>query len=424
MTVAPEYSAEIIKIILSMTFTGSIISFFLFILKPFIKNKLPKSFQYYMWFSAVIALMLPVSKIIVIPVSDQSVMSTRSIYAIAQRISDTASETPANHVPSTAVILFVFWQLGMILFLGFHMICYVSYVRRLNRHNINADRQETELLHSLSERKNTLRLYKNAMVKTPISIGCFRPAIILPDKKYEDKKLRNILMHEITHIKKHDIFVKWLLIFVGAIHWFHPLVYFVRREMNKACELACDESVIKRFDHSEKQQYGDTLIAVAADPIRKMPLSLTMCESKKNLKERLDAIMKYKKHSKKTVIAASVILVTIVCAILGFSALHVIENEHTYANQFPLPQDQKRMKQIELINVLRNYDKKNIADANVYLVDSDGEITKVYIAILCLEKNLNPDMQNGIESLVSEELGLDIQNIFVDYIDPETGKVI
>lgn len=134
--------------------------------------------------------------------------------------------------------------------------------------------------------------------------------------------------------------------------------------------------------------------------------------------------MKYKKHSKKTVIAASVILVTIVCAILGFSALHVIENEHTYADQFPLPQDQKRVKQNELINVLRNYDKKNIADANVYLVDSDGEITKAYIAILCLEKNLNPDMQNGIESLVSEELGLDMQNIFVDYIDPETGNVI
>lgn len=39
MTVAPEYSAEIIKIILSMTFTGSIISFFLIILKPFIKSK-------------------------------------------------------------------------------------------------------------------------------------------------------------------------------------------------------------------------------------------------------------------------------------------------------------------------------------------------------------------------------------------------
>ena len=70
MTVVEEYSAEIIKLILSMTFTGSIISSFLFLLKPIVKNKLPKSFQYYMWFSVVAALILPVSKIMVIPISN------------------------------------------------------------------------------------------------------------------------------------------------------------------------------------------------------------------------------------------------------------------------------------------------------------------------------------------------------------------
>ena len=43
MTVAEAYSVEIIKLILSMTITGSILSVFLFIAKPFIKDKLPKS---------------------------------------------------------------------------------------------------------------------------------------------------------------------------------------------------------------------------------------------------------------------------------------------------------------------------------------------------------------------------------------------
>lgn len=437
MNVVEEYSVEIIKLILSMTFTGSIISFFLFILKPIIKDKLPKLFQYYMWFSVVIALMLPVSKIIVIPISNHSVMSIKSMYDIAQWISDAASEktiklvfTPQNeneqnvqqitYFPSTAIILFVFGQLGMILVFGFNIICYVSYVRRINKHNIDPERQEIELLNNLLERKNYLQLYKNSIVETPILIGFLRPAVILPNKKYEDIKLRNILLHEITHMKRYDIFVKWLLIFVGAIHWFNPLVYFVRREMNKACELACDESVIKRFDMSEMQQYGDTLIAVAADSIRKRPLSINMFEDKKNLKERLDAIMKHKKHSKRTVIAAGVILVTIVCAILGFSTLHAIENEHNYADNYPLPQDQKHIKEIELKNVLCNYDKKNIAEAYVFLSDLDDEITNAYITIICQEKNPNSEMQSGIKSLASEELGLDIQNIYIDYIDFES----
>lgn len=437
MTVVEEYSVEIMKLILSMTFTGSIISFFLFMTKPVIKDKLPKSFQYYMWFSVVIALLLPVSIIIVIPVSNHLLVPMKPMCDITQWITDSISKKPINFVfttqnvneqnihqityfPSTAIVLFILWQLGMILVLGFNIICYASYVRRLNKHNICVNRQEIELLNNLSERKNTLRLYKNPIVKTPILIGFFHPAIILPDKKYEDIRLRNILMHEITHMKRHDIFVKWLLIFVGAIHWFNPLVYFVRREMNKACELACDESVIKGLDISEMQQYGDTLIAVAADSIRKMPLFITMFENKENLKERLDAIMKHKKYSRRIVIAASLFLAIIVCALFGLSTLQGIENGHSYADNYPSPQDQKHIKEIELKNILCNYDKKSIAEAYAFLSDSDGEITNAYITIICQGKKPDFEMQSGIKSLASEELELDVQNIHVDYVDFES----
>ena len=379
MSVVGEFSVEMIKVILSMTFTGSIISLFLFILKPVIKDKLPKSFQYYMWISVVIALMLPISKIIVIPVSDSSVMPIKNEQIISQ----------ITHSSDTAVNLFVFWQIGMILVLGFHILCYVLYVRRLRKHNISADRQEAELLNDLLKGKGALQLYKNLILETPILIGFFRPAVILPDKKYEDVQLRNILMHEITHRKKQDIFVKWLLIFVGAVHWFNPMIYFVRREMNQACELACDESVIKRFDISEMQQYGNTLIAVAADSIRRTPFSVTMFEDKKILKERLAAIMKHKKYSKRTVVTASIILTIIVCGILGFSTLSGVGNgqkSSSYADNYLLPSDQKRIKEIELKKSLRDYYKNKITEAYVFLSDSDDVITDAYITVVGKEE--------------------------------------
>lgn len=137
------------------------------------------------------------------------------------------------------------------------------------------------------------------------------------------------------------------------------------------------------------------------------------------LKERLDAIMKHK-ISKKIVIVTSVILGTIVCTILGFRTLLGIENQHSYADNYPLAQDQKNIKEIELMDSLRNYDKNSIAEAYVYLSDLDDEITNAYITIICQEKNPDSDMKSGIESLASEELGLDIQNIYVDYIDFES----
>ena len=413
MSVVGEFSVEMIKVILSMTFTGSIISLFLFILKPVIKDKLPKSFQYYMWISVVIALMLPVSRIIVIPVSGSSVMPIKNEQIIPQ----------ITYSSDTAVNLFVCWQTGMILVLGFHILCYVFYVRRLRRHNISAERQETELLNNLLKGKGTLQLYKNLILETPILIGFFRPAVILPDQEYEDVQLRNILMHEITHWKRHDIFVKWLLIFVGAVHWFNPMIYFVRREMNQACELACDESVIKWFDISEMQQYGNTLIAVAADSIRRTPFSVTMFEDKKILKERLAAIMKHKTYSKRTVVTAGVILMIIVCGILGVSTLRSAGNAQknsSYADNYPLPSDQKRIKEIELKKSLRECYKNKITEAYVFLSDSDDEITDAYITVIGKEEKPDSEMQGGIKSLASEELKLDVESIYVDYIDFES----
>ena len=114
------------------------------------------------------------------------------------------------------------------------------------------------------------------------------------------------------------------------------------------------------------------------------------------------------------------ILVIIVCAILGVSALLGIENEHNYADNFPLPQDQKSIKAIELRNTLQNYDKMNILLVNVdYSVDLDDEVTGANIFITYKGKKPDPEMQSEINALVSEELKLDIQNIYVDYIDYE-----
>jgi beta-lactamase regulating signal transducer with metallopeptidase domain len=48
--------AEIIRTILVMSVSGSIIALLLFALKLFIKNRLPKSVQYYLWLIVIAAL--------------------------------------------------------------------------------------------------------------------------------------------------------------------------------------------------------------------------------------------------------------------------------------------------------------------------------------------------------------------------------
>ena len=142
----------------------------------------------------------------------------------------------------------------------------------------------------------------SSRVATPMLIGILHPVIVLPQLAYVrngmEKELTNILRHELTHYRRNDVLYKWLAIAVTSLHWFNPLMLLIRKEISRACELSCDEAVISGMSAAEKQSYGNTLLALSAN--RKLSAGVfatTLCEDKKELKERLISIMKYKKRS-------------------------------------------------------------------------------------------------------------------------------
>ena len=56
------------------------------------------------------------------------------------------------------------------------------------------------------------------------------------------------ILHELMHIKRLDMFYKWLVQFAVCVHWFNPFVYLMRKETGRGCELSCDEAVIRELD--------------------------------------------------------------------------------------------------------------------------------------------------------------------------------
>ena len=62
--------------------------------------------------------------------------------------------------------------------------------------------------------------------------GVGRPTIWLPEEALEtwtSTDLRNVLIHEMMHLRHHDIAANWFLVMVRAIHWFNPLVHLTFR---------------------------------------------------------------------------------------------------------------------------------------------------------------------------------------------------
>jgi len=114
-------------------------------------------------------------------------------------------------------------------------------------------------------------------------------------------------------MKRFDIAVKWLSLLACAMHWFNPLVWVARREIDRVCELSCDEAVIHNMDVQDKQSYGDTLIDLSSNTKIPLPvLSTTMHVEKRAIKERLTSIMKSKKYTKLTIIISLLVLLAAV----------------------------------------------------------------------------------------------------------------
>jgi len=332
-------SYDALRTIITMSITGSVIAIILFILKPLVRNRLPKSVQYYLWFVVLVALVVPISRFIVLPDStsnvpaiskavDWYVVSNEDIFERIRpyeaensddfigipesNMAEVEALIPATWVPEAVDWFRLSHYIGVIIYLAFIYCSYNAFTSKIKRRNTTAATEENAVLAELCGNRRIPLLYRNSLAATPMLIGVFHPAIILPDREYTNEQLRAVLLHELTHLRRKDVLVKWLTVLVSALHWFNPIVWLVRREIDRACELSCDEAVIRNLDTDGKQNYGETLLYVAADS--KTPhavLSTTMCEEKKALKERLGAIMKSKKHTRLAIIVSAVLIIAI-----------------------------------------------------------------------------------------------------------------
>ena len=138
---------------------------------------------------------------------------------------------------------------------------------------------------------------------------------------YFRKDFQYIALHELTHYKRRDIFYKWLVQVAVCLHWFNPLVHLMSREITNACELACDEAVLAKIGYNNAQNYGKTLLdaMAAVGKYQENPGVATLSENKQLLKERLDAIMNFKKKSKLTrlLMSALTLCMIFIAAFIG-----------------------------------------------------------------------------------------------------------
>src|SRR5678816_1326724 len=96
----------------------------------------------------------------------------------------------------------------------------------------------------------------------------WKPVVILPSgwHTWEESALRHVLVHEWTHITRHDWAIASFAAFAKSVFWFNPLVWWIERKLSSLSEQASDEASV-RFS-GDPQGYAETLLQFAAAACR------------------------------------------------------------------------------------------------------------------------------------------------------------
>lgn len=164
-----------------------------------------------------------------------------------------------------------------------------------------------EWLSSHQLRRNiTIRQYD--CIHTPLTYGIFRPVILLPKESLEQSPstLNFILTHEWVHIRRFDCVTKILLTAALCIHWMNPLVWVMYLLFNRDIELSCDETVLHLLGRNRRSDYALALIDMEEQ--KGGFASFASGFGRNAIEERIRAIMKMKKASIITILAAVVVV--------------------------------------------------------------------------------------------------------------------
>jgi len=162
-----------------------------------------------------------------------------------------------------------------------------------------------------------LRLTDQAM--SPAVCGLFRPAILLPQslvEKLPPAQLRAVLLHELTHLRRCDVWMNCVQALVQIVYWWHPLLWLANARIRRIREEAVDDTVMLTL-RDDAESYAPTLLEVAKLAFHRPLASLGLVgilESRSALRQRIERLVNFRAPRK-----AGLTLVSL-CGICIFSA--------------------------------------------------------------------------------------------------------
>lgn len=309
---------EIFKSILLMSAAGGVLSIILLCAKPFTKKLFSPKWQYYIWLSILVVMVLPlklnisavnpnmakepVNPVIINTEANTHIEREQETINTQEAINTYAGANEPQNRPQNAVskivlpdinimqVLGFIWILAALIIFAYKLIKYAVFIKTLKRNSC--------VDFSIENIPKGLCVRRTNMLDAPLLAGVLKPVLYLPDISVNDEELNYILLHEITHYRRRDLLYKWFLMLVSCVHWFNPLVYIVSKQIDEDCEISCDYEAVKSLTEPQKRDYMSMILGFVSSSVIKRPLTSQMAGSRKTLERRFTMIKNTKSISR------------------------------------------------------------------------------------------------------------------------------
>jgi beta-lactamase regulating signal transducer with metallopeptidase domain len=122
--------------------------------------------------------------------------------------------------------------------------------------------------------------------------GIARPVLVLPSTALDrltPAQLDTVIAHELEHVRHRDNLSAAFQMFVETVFWFHPIVWWIGKQMLQERERACDEGVLRAG--GQPRVYAEAMLTVCKLYLES-PLRCVSGIAGGNLKRRIEEIMK------------------------------------------------------------------------------------------------------------------------------------
>ena len=217
------------------------------------------------------------------------------------QVSSVGSDTQTGNQRLTADKSFFSWETKTELLLSIWAIgAFTMLVRfvfglcriyQLRRNAVVADDSYQAICRGLARQldiKRTVTVCISDRIASPISFGWLSPSILIP-RKLNLEQFELVAAHELAHLQRLDWLTTLFSHVVGVVFFFHPIYYFLNRELVRLRERICDDWVIRLT--GARKNYAQCLLDLVRHRDRAIPLALSLNQPSQ-LESRIDAILK------------------------------------------------------------------------------------------------------------------------------------